>query len=707
MNNQLFKWPLLRIFLPYLAGILVQHLLPLEKFSISIILLFCILTWIAFFIGERYKFRLVPGILITILFFLVGIKITMLHQEMFKTGINLNDERKYVGLVKENLGDTPNTSKAVIHLKYFLNNGKWEKTSGQVLAYLDKNVNQINEPGNLLLFEGKLFDVPSPKNPGEFNYKKYLDNKKVRAQVFISSEKIRLLRKGEGNILRLYAWKARKYVKDKYLQHNINGDVLQVLSALTLGVRNGLNDEVKNNFAAAGAMHVLAVSGLHVGIIFIVINYLLFFLNKNRKLKLLKSLVIIVFLWFYAFVAGLSPSILRAATMFSFLVIGKSLARPANAYNSVFSSAFLLLIIDPYMIKEIGFQLSYLAVLGIIFMHEHVYKKIYLGNRMLDWLLLLMLVSITAQLVTFPVTMYYFHQFPVYFLIANIFILPLVTGILYTAFLFVIVSAFFPLAEIVAYILDKLTFALIYIVSFIEKMPSSVIHGINLSSSQLFLLYFSISLFFIFLAVNNKRVLLTSFTGFLLVLFSWVYQQVNHLNQYNFYVYDIPGKTAIDFIDGKKHVFIANKEFYKEKKLQDFHLKNNWINHGLKNELFLEIGTDTASFLNSSSHLAVRMRKEFSYIKFRGNKILVLYDMPIVEPPGKLPVDILILAGNSRFEIKKLKQVFNFATLIIDSSFNRRNLETIIKDCNKNNTRYYSVEKEGCFNLNKSLCQSL
>ena len=178
-------------------------------------------------------------------------------------------------------------------------------------------------------------------------------------------------------------------------------------------------------------MHVLAVSGLHVGIIFFILNFLLTPLNRNKRLLKIKLFLLVGALWFYAFLTGLSPSVMRSCTMFSFIVVGENLNKRTNIYNTLAASAFLLMLINPLIIFGAGFQLSYIAVISIVFFQPRLAALVAVKNRILKYVWDLFTVSVAVQIGTAPISIFYFHQFPVYFWLSNFIVIPGAALILY------------------------------------------------------------------------------------------------------------------------------------------------------------------------------------------------------------------------------------------------------------------------------------
>jgi competence protein ComEC len=278
-----------------------------------------------------------------------------------------------------------------------------------------------------------------PFNPHEFDYKSFLASRGIYQQLFTNDDQVKTLGRNKGNGFVQYALSLRQRMVEKYEHYIPDKEASAVASTLILGYKAELSSEVLSAYSQTGTTHVLSVSGMHVGLVFVVLNALLWFLNSTRKLRILRASIIILLIWAYALVTGFSPSVSRAALMLSFYVFGKALNRSSNSYNLVAISAVFLLIYNPFFLLDVGFQLSYLAVLGLIYFYPKFYHLLYVKNKLVDAVWSYVALSCAAQLATFPLAMFYFHQFPVYFLISNLFIVLPVTAIMYLgiAFLFI------------------------------------------------------------------------------------------------------------------------------------------------------------------------------------------------------------------------------------------------------------------------------
>ena len=293
--------------------------------------------------------------------------------------------------------------------------------------------------------------------------------------------------KEDFSIVESLAQNTNTLIAEIFTKH-LQSDTSALCKALCIADKSDLTSTVKKDFSRAGASHILAVSGMHVGIIFTAISTLIGLISQSRKFSRIASIVAICFLWFYAFICGLQPSIVRACTMFTIPIIGKLLKRDSSSLNSLLFTAFCMVIYDYTNLFNIGFQLSFLAVAGILLFQEKIFNIFQLQNKILIWLWSLTSVSIAAQITTLPLTIYYFHNIPVLSLISNLFVVPLSTLLIYFSgglILFNLTNV----SNIISLILSKLSYYLNLFIEEISCTPFATIENINISIFQVIILY--------------------------------------------------------------------------------------------------------------------------------------------------------------------------------------------------------------------------
>lgn len=348
----------------------------------------------------------------------------------------------------------------------------------------------LAKPGYEVHFRAIISGHSKPSNPDAFDYGKYLFQQGISASGYVAKEDFRVVKERPLSGFRGYVNKMRQETISIYRKNGIEGKQLQVLSALTLGVRSMLDDEVKNWFIHSGAVHVLAVSGLHTGIIFLLLNWLLdLFLPKRSGIRVV---VVISILAFYAFLTGGAPSVFRAVVMLSVIQIGKYYQKNSNIYNLLGVSAFVILMVHPMSLYHVGFWLSHLAVAGIVTFYP-VFRRFYSGgNIFVRSIGDLTAVSLSAQIGTLPLSLFTFRAFPTWFLLSNFFVLPLVAPILVFAKFLVLFSEVPFVSLMLAGVLNGLLGFLLDVVEWLNSLPYSYVKGLWVNGLSVGLLYAAI-----------------------------------------------------------------------------------------------------------------------------------------------------------------------------------------------------------------------
>lgn len=557
----------------------------------------------------------------------------------------------------------------------------WSKVHTRALLYIAKEADKpAFSYGDHLLVNGSLAPVEPPANPQEFDFKRFLSFKNIFHQQFLRPAQVLLLEGRHESDLIHYAYQVRAWaaaVLKKYLpdQHS-----QAIALALTLGVTDGIDNELQQAYAASGAMHVLAVSGLHVGIIYGIILLVLKPLQSWARGRWIIAAVGIAALWSYAFVTGLSPSVLRAATMFSFVALARPFSRSTNIYNTLAGSAFLLLLFNPFLVMSVGFQLSYLAVLGIVSIHRPLYLLVEPKFRILDWVWNISCVSIAAQWATFSLGILYFHQFPVYFLFANLFVIPGAILVLTTGLLLIVLGFFPPLAEVVGMVLQGLIQILNTGVFFIEQLPGSIIDNIYLTTYECWLLIGA--LLFFLLLVYHKQLHYMKLAFFILLIFSgsqWMHY-FNEIKPERLVVYKVPGHSGIEWISQGASLFFADSSLAANNESIRFHVRPNRLFCGVK---------QSNTYITNSNSVAVRLFKS-------GDKLVAIVMQPISYWPYARQPDYLIVGNNAFKSLKKIRDLISFETLILDSSNAYWVCERIKKEAG-NGASVFSVLHQGAF----------
>jgi len=488
------QFPFVRILIPFVIGILIAVCYEYRVIWILRILPLLVLIYslmvMKFYKKVSYRYRWVTGIFINSILVLSGYQMTI--DKSFNIDQRVNGDNNHVQSFVLQLEEDPaeklNSFKSTAHLLAVRDSLGWIVTSEKVLLYFQKG-EEVRKLcyGDQLYIQARLQEVKGPQNPGGFNYKQYLRFSGIKQQVYVKQDQWVQLDSTGGSKILGWSKQVRRRLFNILQANGIEGKEYALASAILLGYDEHLDAEQKRQFSGAGAMHILCVSGLHVGIIAVVLNSLLMFLNRNHYLKILKLILLILFIWVYAAITGFSPSVLRAATMFSFIYAGRFFKRNISIYNMLAASAFLLLVIDPYMITKVGFQLSYLAVAGIVLLYTPIYNLLITNNVVIDRVWQLSVVSLAATLATFPLSLFYFHQFPNLFLVTNLVAIPASFLIVYSGMLLMALSFIPVISGFIGQVLSIILSALNFTVGFLEGLSFSTTRHIHLSTPELLL----------------------------------------------------------------------------------------------------------------------------------------------------------------------------------------------------------------------------
>lgn len=387
------------------------------------------------------------------------------------------------------------------------------EVTGKLLAFVDTAAFGDFKPNDILILNTIPLAIKNQGNPGEFDLQLFWRTKGFTHQVFLNIEDLTF--KASGNY-RAGIFDRMKSSIVNTLDLHLKDDVFAVAMGILLGDKSYLNLELKDAFSGAGAMHLLAVSGLHVGIFLVILQWL--FKTFGRRVpRWLQFGLILIILWTYAGITGFSPSVNRAVTMFSFVALGTLTGRRYDSINGLIASAMILLAINPYFLFDIGFQLSYSAMFGIFLFSPLIERSLYIKHKWVKFIWSGTAVALAAQLTTFPLTLYYFHQFPNYFLVTNLGLM-VISGVMMAIGLGLITLGNVPaLGTAVALLFVVTITALIAFVEWISKLPNAITSGFRLALWEVALLYLALGL--LLLGLYSARKIWVYASVFTLIFF--------------------------------------------------------------------------------------------------------------------------------------------------------------------------------------------
>ncbi len=687
-----------KLIIPFCLGIVSYVFLPLQIDIIIPIIIFlacCILLILLRSISiarTSHRFQWMHGISISVIFCLFGYCLTSIKTEInskehFTHHITGNS--RILLVIEDPPVEKAKSYKATANVLAVANSDTVKNVIGTVLIYLKKGSSSSQlKYGDCIWVKNKFTELPPPKNPREFNYKRFMGFKQVNRQIFLSTDDWIKSGKNEGSLLLAKVYELRQFLINVLREHISDDDSYAVGVSLILGMREKLDDELIKAYSSSGAMHVLAVSGLHVAILYSIFNSLLFFMDRNSKSKIAKSVINVSLIWLYAVLTGLSASVLRSAVMFTFVAMGDNLRRPANIYNNLASSAFFLLLINPYFLMEVGFQLSYLAVLGIVMLQPRIYPLLYTSNWLLDKIWLITAVSIAAQIATFPLGLLYYYQFPLYFLVSNLFVIPASTLVLYFGVALFALFWIPYVGGITGWLLDKTIWFMNWVVVYIDSMPFALLQGISITVPESWFLYLIVIGIVVFFYYHRNSFLIASLAAVVLLLGWNAAEKLLNMQQQKLIVYSVPKTTAIDFISGTDHLFIADSSLLGDYDRMLFHIKHNWWDSGLR---------------SATAEISVNiqlpfLKREKQFIQFLDKRVILLDNsFKSFEGGGKLRTDFIILSKNARVRVEDLAHAFDFKKIIFDSSNSDKKIAYWKKDCERLGIEYYDVNESGAF----------
>ena len=549
-TNLFQKIPFLRITSLFLCGIVLNNYLSIDFRLFGVILTFLICVLLFLWHNNNYSIIRIQNLLITFGLMLSGLFYPDLVQEKPLPAFDRKDY--YLAEVCQKPSEKTKTFQTIL----LIQNNTLSKPE-KVIAYFSKNrFDPTLTAGDQIIILAKPQIIKNAGNPFEFDYQKMMSIKNIRFSVYLTEATWLKT----GNRIGRIIYKAEQ-IRDNLITVLATAltekEERSVVSALTLGYRAEIDQETIDYFASTGAMHVLSVSGLHVGLIYFILGFLLSFIKRGKSGLLIFSVIIILFLWIYAFITGFSPSVQRATVMFTFVIVGNNLRRQVNIYNSLTASAFLLILLSPNVIFDIGFQLSYLAVFGIVLIQPALYNLFELTNPILKWSWGLFTVSIAAQLTTFPLGLFYFNQFPNLFWLSGFVVIPVTTLIIWLTLTFFICSPLHGFAMIIGSIIQKTTAVMLYLLKEMDALPMAVSKGIVLDPLQMSVLFACIFTIVAFIYFKKKAWLFATLLLIPVFQISTLVEKKQVLNQRTIYIYNTKN-LMIHFINGRTNYLVTN-----------------------------------------------------------------------------------------------------------------------------------------------------
>ncbi|MFY0605976.1 MAG: ComEC family competence protein [Cyclobacteriaceae bacterium] len=685
----MYKWtafPFIRLALCLSAGIVVREHYP-EYWQISFPLSIAILTTIILSISI-IKSPVYKGfVLLGIIFYLGG----MLNQMANESADPLHyvHHQKvdgFVGVITSDNTERTNHHRYEMEIKLLHKQDSTFQAKGKIYFYVNKksSPNSEYEYGDVLSVRKGYFSVAPPKNPHEFDYQAYLKKHNIFSHAFVSKEDITKIENDPPNPLLNWALAIRS--ESKLMIANFIPDQREkaILTALLLGIKDYLDNEIQTAYASAGAMHVLAVSGLHVGIVILIISLLFGKWKETKSGKIIYTLSTIMIIWVYALVTGFSPSVMRAATMFTVILLSSGFSKRANIYNSLGIAATVLIIYNPYIIYAVGFQLSFAAVLGIVILHPKIYRLTEFNSSILDYIWSITCVSISAQVATFPLSMLYFHQFPTYFLISNLVVIPSAAVMLGAGILMLVGGSISGLiGECVGFLLKWFAWCVNEIILFLQHLPYPIFDWLYFDALDTALVY--LMLLFLILTFSKYSFESAVFTFIAtMILIGWQHhKQIEQLSQKKIIFYEIDDVIAIDLIDGRRAQLLIDNHSMGGTEVVSFQIDPNRLANGLPKS-----SQTWKTFYKSN---LVENRDHFDLLNWNDINIAIFKNMDTMKVVDSIRADLVYFKNPKSM----VRAISNKTEVILGTGFSYYQTQSALSDFKKRNIVAHSLTLDG------------
>ena len=682
--------PFIRLLLPFIAGIIMQWYL---QFSLAATIIAVICFKIAFLLFRffplslRFKWKVLQGFILNALLLSIGAWVTWQKDIRNSTGWygnHYHNSDYLVVRIDEPLTEKARSFKAVGYVESIIQLDAVIPCEGKLLLYFSKDSLPTQlQYGDRIIIHKNLQPIKNSGNPGAFNYEQYAAFQQSFHNVFLQHKDWILLQGNHVNRFKQFLFATRENILSVLRKYaNPGKDELGIAEALLIGYTNDLDKDLVQAYSNTGVVHIIAISGMHLALIYVMLVWLFARVPLVKRSKILQVIMILFCLWLFSLLTGGAASVLRSAVMFSFITIGKNFVKQSSIYNSLAASAFVLLCYNPYFLWDVGFQLSYLALIGIIIFQRPLYNLVYIKNIWLDKIWQLASVSLAAQILTLPVCIYYFHQFPILFLLANIIVVPLSSIILYVE-IFLLAFSWVPfLGPCLGKTTGWLVWLMNKIITRIDHLDFAVWDKIPATVLSTLLLYAIVIGICGWLLNKNKQMFQFTISCLLLFTLQYAYNTWLQQKQQKIIVYNVPQHQAIDLVSGNNYQFAGDSALQEDAVLQNFHLKPARV----------------ALQLNTRKELMNKVFKEGMFYQFY-NKRIVLINKAVVFGPvqQKISVDMVIISNNSKLSILQLVAVFNCPLYIFDASNSLWKIDKWQAACSALHLQCYSIPAQGAF----------
>jgi competence protein ComEC len=675
---KILHFPLAKISLAFIIGIVsFQYYKPSPIWVFGSVL-FCVFLLLVFHLLSRTKnnFKLIFGVLSLLTSLLLGVASSIIHKETYNSLHYINQIKDYENqhlirlVINEKLKNTQKNTRYISTIRSV----DKQQSFGKIILNI-KKPNQIDsiKIGAELNVIGMLYKNKGSFNPNQFDYGKYLENQEIYAQVYANETQINIV--GTQKTIWSQFSNFRTKIIENLALSNFKKEELNILIALLLGQQQDISPEILKDYQYAGAVHILSVSGLHVGFILMFITFLLKPMSNSKRNAILKLVIILVSLWTYGILAGLSASVVRSVTMFSFVAIGIHLKRTVNIFHTLVVSMLLILLWKPSFLFDVGFQLSYLALFFILWVQPLLSNIWQPKNRIIQYIWDIVTVSTAAQIGAMPLSIYYFHQFPGLFFITNIIVLPLLGVIMIIGLIAIIIACFGIVPFVIAKPLEFLIEFLNYIIHWVATFEDFIIKNISFNKEMLVASYLVIIVSVLWFKKNTFQRLFLTLLSIISLQCVFIYTKFKAENTDEFIVFN-----------AKKHSIITERK----KDLITVY-SNDSILENIDNNLAIQ------SYL-IGNFCKIEEKKNIGNLFYFKNKKILIIDSSSVYLEKTKP-DILIVINSPKINLLRVFESWKPEQVVIDGSNYKSYARLWEATCRKEKIPFHNTNEKGFYKL--------
>jgi len=680
--------PLLKILFFFIAGIIIAEytgsfIFQYNNIIISSILFFSIIA-IVFF---RSKNKSILNIFFAMIIILSGVENHFLQDERNKTShfskLNISPKSYFTGKIISKKKTASGTS-FITEIQSLYSNNKISHISGNLLIYTKFNFDSCNiDNGDIIRFPSAFFPIDKNKNPLAFNPKRYYHFQNVHFLSFPDFKQIEVMERNNSE-LRNYFSSVRSKIKSNLNELIENDTVKNIAISIILGDKQNLDRNILDSFSATGTRHILTVSGMHVGIIALILNFFFSFLKtENRLVSITRIFLILAGIWYYAFLTGAGAAVLRAAFMISLVMTGLNLRRQVNILNILFGSALILLLINPLQLFQLSFILSYAAMLSILLFYQPINTFLKPANKLLNYFWQLISLSLAAQIIIFPLSLYYFHNAPILFFVSSVVATPMAFGTLFLGFSTILLNVFSQFAaHISGKILEIFIHYCLNFIDYIQSISINIAQYIYLTTIDIFIIASTI---FVFLIITKKHSIISKY----LILLSFLI-----LTGHQIFRYSINQKNnEIVFYSTNKaiiaDIFLSNKRYT----YTDGNLNRRKIGYITSN--YRNYKGNPKSYSLAETFTTGRLLKHKNIIKADDKTIVFINSENDFLPDNKDKIDFLVIDGNIQIDSKKLLREYKVSKIILSNRTNFQNRILWKKIADEKNIELWDIKEKG------------